>query len=228
MHKIHPDCLCSTASYKEKLIIFTRYPKARETKTRLIPVLGEKGAADLHRRMTMRIAEEARILQKIHPVSLEICYHGGTRSLMRQWLGPDYEYKPQVDGDLGDRMFSAFEEAFSSGMARVVLVGTDLPGLCCRIIESALHKLLSRDLVLGPATDGGYYLIGFNGRPNRTLFSGIPWGTPTVLEDTLRIAETHGLSMELLEPLKDVDRPEDLEFFLESADMSSCKERCTQ
>jgi len=197
---------------REKLIIFTRYPKPGETKTRLVPVLGEQGAAELHRRMAERIVEAGGALKRFRPVSLEIRYHGGTESEMSQWLGPDHLYKLQGDGDLGERMFSALDEAFAAGSERVVLIGTDIPRLNREILQKALQELRSHDLVLGPATDGGYYLIGLSRRPDRALFTDVTWGTQTVLESTLAVARKLGLSTGLVDPLSDVDRPDDLGF----------------
>jgi uncharacterized protein len=216
--------LCTTRDCKDKLIIFTRFPKPGETKTRLIPLLGKGGAAALHRGMTTHIAEEAKSLAKTRPLAVEIRYDGGSEILMRDWLGPDYAYRHQGGGDLGQRMFFAFGEAFSEGMDRVVLVGTDIPGLNGTIIETAMQGLLGHDLVLGPAIDGGYYLIGFNRPPNRALFTGIPWGTGIVLASTLRIAKEHGLSTALVETLSDVDRPEDVELLGQSRSANAWKE----
>ncbi len=179
-------------------------------------MLGEKGAADLHRRMTLQIMEEANNLKKTRQVSLEILYHGGTESLMRRWLGPNYSYKVQEGGDLGDRMFYAFEEELRICAQRVVLIGTDIPRLSASVLERAFQELLSHDLVLGPAADGGYYLIGLNRRPHRALFTGIPWGSREVLKSTLNIAKKLGLSVALLETLRDVDEPKDLKALSEA------------
>ena len=216
--------LCTTGDCKEKLIIFTRFPKPGETKTRLIPLLGEGGAAAMHRTMTTHIAEEVKSLTKARPLAVEIRYDGGSERLMRDWLGPDYAYRHQGEGDLGQRMFFAFEEAFSEGMDRVLLVGTDIPGLNGIVIETAMQELLDHDLVLGPATDGGYYLIGFSRPPSRALFTGIPWGTGTVLASTLKTAKEHGLSTALVETLSDVDRPEDVELLGQSRSANAWKE----
>ncbi len=178
-------------------------------------MLGEEGAADLHRKMTLQLIEEANNLKKTRQVSLEVLYRGGTESLMRRWLGPNYSYKVQKEGDIGDRMFYAFEEQFGMCAQRVVLIGTDIPGLSASVLERAFQELLSRDLVLGPAEDGGYYLIGLNRRPNRALFTGIPWGSQEVLKSTLNIAKGLGFSVALLERLRDIDEPEDLKALFE-------------
>ena len=193
----------------DRLIIFTRYPEPGMTKTRLIPVLGPEGAADLHRRMGEHTMAWARFLQTHSPVSVEVRFAGGDENLLRQWLGPDFLYHDQGRGDLGERMARAIADSFQSGGERVVLVGTDCPGLTGVLVQRALELLKSNDLVLGPASDGGYYLIGVR-RIVPQLFSEILWGTSEVLEKTLRIADKMQLRVFLLEPLDDVDRPEDL------------------
>jgi rSAM/selenodomain-associated transferase 2/rSAM/selenodomain-associated transferase 1 len=193
----------------DRLIIFTRYPEPGMTKTRLIPVLGPEGAADLHRRMGEHTMAWARFLQTHSPVSVEVRFAGGDENLLRQWLGPDFLYHDQGRGDLGERMARAIADSFQSGGERVVLVGTDCPRLTGVLVQRALELLKSNDLVLGPASDGGYYLIGVR-RIVPQLFSEILWGTSEVLEKTLRIADKMQLRVFLLEPLDDVDRPEDL------------------
>jgi len=194
---------------REGLIIFTRYPEPGKTKTRLIPSLGPYGAAELHRRMTDHTLTLARQLQRYRPVSIEVCYEGGNRDLVKQWLGPDITYHRQGSGDLGKRMRRAFHEAFQAGLDRVVLVGTDIPSITDRILLRAFENLGHADLVLGPARDGGYYLIGLR-QAFPQLFVGIPWGTHKVLERTRKVADDLTLSAVLLETLQDLDRPEDL------------------
>ena len=195
--------------FLKRLIIFTRYPEPGMTKTRLIPVLGLEGAADLHRQMIDYTLTWARQLKSNSGVSLEVRYEGGDERRVRQWLGWDIPCSPQANGDLGARMAQAFNEAFSAGMGRVIIVGTDIPGLTGGLAKTAFEALTENDLVLGPAKDGGYYLIGLR-KPIPQLFGGIPWGTGEVLPRTLGIAADLKLGVFLLEPLDDVDRPEDL------------------
>jgi rSAM/selenodomain-associated transferase 2/rSAM/selenodomain-associated transferase 1 len=202
-----------------RLILFTRYPEPGRAKTRLISALGEEGAAELHHWMTVRTLAQARRFLAQKAVSSEVRFDGGTQTLMREWLGPDLAYQPQGEGDLGRRMARAFEEAFTAGIQEVVIVGTDCPGLTARDMEVAFNEVQCKDLVLGPAADGGYYLIGL-GREIASeaipqLFSGIAWGTGEVLSKTMKVAEGLGLSVALLEPLADVDRPEDLSLWEE-------------
>jgi rSAM/selenodomain-associated transferase 1 len=193
----------------KRLIIFTRYPEPGKTKTRLIPVLGPEGAVQLHRQMVDSTLTWARQLKNNSAMSLEVRCEGGDEYKIRQWLGPDIPCCPQGDGDLGARMAQAFHEAFSAGMARVIIVGTDVPGLTGDLVQRAFEALTDNDVVLGPAKDGGYYLIGLR-KPIPHLFGSIPWGTGEVLPQTLRIAADLNLRVFLLEPLDDVDRPGDM------------------
>ncbi len=177
--------------------------------TRLIPVLGEPGAADLHRRMVERVMGAARELARRMPLRLHVGYAGGSAARMRQWLGRGARYCPQTGDDLGERMSNALIEAMRRGANRAVLVGTDCPGVGADLLGDALRRLRRHDVVLGPARDGGYYLIGLR-RPTRRLFHGIPWGTEHVLRRTLERAASMGLSWTLVAELQDVDRPDDV------------------
>jgi hypothetical protein len=198
-----------------QLLVFTRYPEPGSAKTRLISALGEEGAADLHRRMTEHLVEEARRLLAIHPVSIRICFEGGDPQRMRAWLGPEWGYALQGGGDLGRRMAGAFASALREGAERAVLVGTDVPDLTAPILYEAFRRLEEHDLVLGPAADGGYYLIGLRRsvfeRAAPRLFSGVAWGTDAVLDQTLAAADELDLRWSLTDRLADIDRPEDVQ-----------------
>lgn len=197
---------------KNKLIIFTRYPEAGHAKTRLIPALGAEGAANLQRRMTELIVQTALILEEKIPLENEIRFAGGSNNKMVKWLGLDLNFHPQGNGDLGEKMSRAFTESFGDGFRQVVIIGADCPNISTAILATAFKKLADHDLVLGPATDGGYYLIGLSA-PRPRLFDNLPWGNNRVLLETLALAERYNLSFFLLEELSDVDRPEDLKNF---------------
>jgi uncharacterized protein len=201
---------------RERVVIFTRFPEVGTTKTRLIPALGPDGAADLQRGMTERALQRARELRKHRGINIHVSFEGGDQSLMSRWLGNDVRYVRQNRGDLGERMHKAFMDSFRSGMDSTVLVGTDCPDLSTEIISKAFALLRNNDIVLGPALDGGYYLIGLN-RPCGPIMVGIPWGTDRVLSKTKEVAEEHGLSVAFVDTLRDVDRPEDLSFREEDA-----------
>lgn len=198
---------------REAIIVFTRYPEPGETKTRMIPALGAEGAAALQRSMTTHTAREmASVPGRINRV---VRYVGGDEERMRAWLGDSFVYLLQGEGDLGARMARAFSEAFDDkAVERVVIVGSDCPDLRAGILRAALDSLRTHDIVLGPATDGGYYLIGLrrNALENgaSSLFADVDWGTETVYATTVVRAEQIGLRLRVLAPLDDVDRPEDL------------------
>jgi rSAM/selenodomain-associated transferase 2/rSAM/selenodomain-associated transferase 1 len=192
-----------------RLILFTRYPEPGRTKTRLIPALGAEGAAALQRRMSEAIVSHMARFAAQSPVHLEIRYADGTQQAVEAWLSSDIPCLDQGEGDLGARLHRAFTQAFAQGAKKVVVIGADCPGLTPPLFARAFAALDNQDLVLGPAVDGGYYLVGLN-RPAPALFSEIPWGSGEVLAATLKQAQSLNLSLHLLEPLADVDRPEDL------------------
>ena len=200
----------STINHQQTLIIFTRYPRAGKTKTRLIPALGEEGAADLQRQMTEETVQKARQLTPKIPVNIEIHFAGGNRKLMEKWLGGDLIFREQIKGDLGVKMQAAFAEAFEVANHSVVIIGIDCPNLNELILKEAFSACENHDLVMGPATDGGYYLIGLNYLINE-LFININWGTSEVLRTTKNIAKQLSLKVYYLPVLQDIDRPEDLQ-----------------
>jgi hypothetical protein len=186
----------------DTLILFTRFPVAGEVKTRLIPALGAEGAADLHRRMT-----EFALAQALQTgAAVEVRYTGGSREQMRDWLGRGVRYAEQGPGTLGERMSRAFAEHFGAGVRRVVLAGSDCPSNRRGNMTACFRLLETRDCVIGPAADGGYYMIGLS-RPAPELFQNIDWGTGQVLRQTLAACRTRP---RLTEELRDVDLVEDV------------------
>lgn len=194
---------------KQHLIIFTRYPEPGKTKTRLIPALGNVGAAKVQQQMTEYTLLQVQELQKAIGISVEVRFAGGTVQLMQDWLGLELLYQSQGEGDLGSRMERSLFDAFQKSAEYVIIIGSDCPGVTSQILATAFQQLQSVDLVLGPAIDGGYYLIGLR-RFIPELFTNIDWGTSLVLQQTVAIAEKLGVSHTYLPALADVDRPEDL------------------
>lgn len=197
---------------KSKLLIFSRYPVAGKAKTRLIPALGSDGAAQLHRNMTEHVINMARSTYEINPENhygVTIHYTGADLKDFRVWLGPDLQYQGQSSGDLGQRMKNAFKDAFAHGSKNAIGIGTDVPNLSSAILQQAQENLDNHDLVLGPAVDGGYYLIGMNSYYPE-LFADIDWGTEHVYKQTREICTHLSLRIAELPILNDIDRPEDL------------------
>lgn len=201
--------LFSRPKPRTKVVLFTRYPEPGKTKTRMIPVLGEEGAAKLQRDMT-----EYCVAHNVPPsMTLEVRYAGGAREAMRAWLGGNKDYAVQGEGDLGLRMATAFTENFAQGFTKVIHMGADCPGIGTARVEEAARLLDECDVVIGPASDGGYYLIGVHqGMADKMeiLLSDTDWGTETVRATTLQHAQSLGLRVMALDVLDDVDRPEDL------------------
>jgi rSAM/selenodomain-associated transferase 1 len=192
-----------------RLIVFTRYPEPGKTKTRLIPVLGAEKAAELQRQLTERTLAQVSRLQQRRSLSVTIYYAGGDLDLMAQWLGSDWELRPQSEGDLGQRMEQAFGDAFTEKMAQVVIIGIDCPDLDVDILESAFLALDRYDCVLGETIDGGYYLLGM-GHFLPSLFEEMPWGSDRVFKLTEERIYAIQLSLGYLPVLRDLDRPEDV------------------
>lgn len=196
------------------LIIFTRYPVAGKAKTRLIPALGAEGAANLQRQMTEHTLAQVQTLQQQFALDVEVWFAATSarqteQQQMQNWLGNHWHYQPQQGNDLGERLLYAIQSAFVAQRQSVVTIGTDCPSLTANHIQQAFQLLSQHDLVLGPATDGGYYLIGLR-RFIPDLFIGIAWSSETVLQKTVETATRLGLSIAYLDRLTDIDRPEDL------------------
>ena len=185
----------------EVIIVFSRYPKAGKSKTRLIPALGREGAATLQKIMTEFTLHEA----SRYTENIVISYCGGELQELKRWLGTEYMYLEQVGEDLGERMSNAFFSAFNSGAKRVVLLGCDVPDNRLNNISACFEALKTFDSAFGPAFDGGYYMIGLS-TYIAELFVGIKWGGGEVLAKTLEKTDSY----KLLEKLSDVDYEENI------------------
>jgi rSAM/selenodomain-associated transferase 2/rSAM/selenodomain-associated transferase 1 len=203
------DIAKAMTDQRRRLILFARYPVAGRVKTRLIPALGAEGAAALHRRLLLRTLRTASAACRVAKADLEIHFDGGSERALQHWLGDGWRYVQQGEGDLGPRMARAFERSFRDGATQTVIIGSDCPTLTTDSLVAAFDCLSTTPAVLGPANDGGYYLIGLS-KPVPELFQDIAWGTETVFTDSVRRLEQVGIKPSLLSPLDDLDRPEDL------------------
>jgi uncharacterized protein len=191
------------------LIIFARYPTPGLAKTRLIPALGALGAVQIYRQLAEHTVAQAKALQGQRRLAIAIYYTGAEASVMAAWLGEELTYLAQSDGDLGDRLTAAFQTAFDQGYDTAIAIGTDCPELDAITLDQGFAALQDHPLVLGPANDGGYYLIGLR-QPAPALFQNIAWSTATVLAQTVDQAAHLGLTPAYLPTLTDIDTPEDL------------------
>lgn len=193
----------------DRIVVMTRFPEPGRTKTRLIPALGADRAAAVHRRLIVCTLNVVSQWAEAHDCDIEVRYTGGDESQFLAQFGVQPRYAPQSEGSLGQRMNSAVEAVFSDGAKRIVIIGTDCPGLEASHLTHAFEQLTDRDVVIGPATDGGYYLLGMRRHLPR-LFDDIAWGTETVFRQTLERAAEARNTVGLLPMLSDVDYAEDL------------------
>jgi rSAM/selenodomain-associated transferase 1 len=193
---------------RERLAVFARYPAPGLVKTRLIPALGPHGAAELHAAMTRRTLELAATWAERRRAAAELWISEAGPEEVERTFGRRLALREQEGADLGERMSRAFDALLAEADAAAI-VGTDSPELSAEHLDQAFDALRRSDVVLGPALDGGYYLIGLR-RPAPLLFEAIEWGTPAVLRETHERARAAGLALTNLAPLRDVDAPEDL------------------
>ena len=198
---------------RQCLIVFVKSPEAEGVKSRLGATIGEKKTRQVYRCFVEDLLDA---LDKGN-YGLKIFFYPPDRLQdVSGWLGCDRSYEPQTGDDLGQRMKNAFEKCFADGFEAAILIGSDCPDLPREIIDEGFAALTSRDAVVGPSLDGGYYLIGFKSEtflPD--FFSGIPWSTDGVLKRTLAIVDQKRLRVSLLPPWRDIDTREDLKAFVE-------------
>ena len=188
-------------SSSEAIIVFARRPRLGAVKTRLASTLGDEAALHIYRRLLAYTQREATAVDCDRFLFLT----GEGEEL--SWEG--FNVLQQSEGDLGARMSAAFEMLFAKGYSRVLIIGSDCPGLTSFTIEAAFAALHFHNAVIGPATDGGYYLLGTGGYFPE-LFTDMAWSIDTVLSHTVERLKAHHRSHILLSPLTDVDTAADL------------------
>lgn len=182
-----------------RIVLFTRFPEPGRAKTRLIPALGAERAAAIHRHLT----ERSIAAMRESGLPFEIRVTGAGPGAFRDWLGADLAIVDQGEGELGERLTRA------AANPPVILLGADTPDLTVRHLRRAADAFREREAVLGPAEDGGYWLLGI-ARPMPFLFAEMPWSTERVATITLERLAQRGIEPVVLETLCDLDRPEDL------------------
>jgi len=187
----------------------SKFPIPGKVKTRLISVLGEEGACALHKEMVEHIFSRVNEFAKGRDVRSCLHIAGAGLEEAIDWLG-EGDFYLQAEGDLGYKMKVAAEKSFKLGASKVLIVGTDCPALTSGVFGDAITGLDDHDLVMAPAYDGGYVLIGLSGM-HGVLFENIEWGTSKVLEQSLSQAKINQLKFCLLDTMSDVDIEEDLE-----------------
>jgi uncharacterized protein len=197
-----------TMADRTAVIVMVKYPRAGSVKTRLGRRIGMENACELYREFVQTLLKTCRATGFDVVIS---CHPDHPFSDFREWLGSGFQYMVQRGPDLGDKMRDAFEQAFALGYDRVILTGSDLPHLPCATIEAAAQKTGTCDVVIGPALDGGYYLVAMTkDRFFPDMFDGIPWSTADVLGMTLEKIAAGPCRFCLLTPMRDIDTLADL------------------
>ena len=187
---------------KNLLLIFTRNPEFGKVKKRLAASIGDSAALEIYTSLLQHTAEITRKL----PVDKEVCYSEKTEE-NDSWDDKIYNKRVQKGKDLGERMKNAFQAGFAAGYTNIIIIGSDLYDLNQEDLQKAFGALRNSDYVIGPALDGGYYLLGMKSM-NAAVFVNKPWSTKTVFQETLK--DLNEKEITLLDTRNDIDYVEDL------------------
>ncbi|MBN7816700.1 TIGR04282 family arsenosugar biosynthesis glycosyltransferase [Algoriphagus pacificus] len=187
------------------IIIFQKNAELGKVKTRLAETMGKQEALEIYQILVNYTH------QNVQQVPYKkLLYFSEFLEKSTEWENEFYSHKLQIAGNLGVKMANAFQTEFENGFNQLVIIGTDCPEINPEIIEEAFEKLTKVDVVLGPATDGGYYLLGMN-QFISGLFKDIPWSSEVVLAATKNFLVSNGITFDMLPLLSDVDYQEDWE-----------------
>ncbi len=187
------------------LIIFIKNPALGKVKTRLARTVGDEKALDIYLELTQITRQNAKILRGVsrHVFYSDFYNHDD------EWANDTFQKHVQSGGDLGERMSNAFSDILKI-YKHAIIIGSDCPTLTTTILELAFEKLKTHDFVVGPSTDGGYYLLGFGqNNVNDFVFKNMEWSTDKVLPTTLKRIEENEKTVFLLPELTDVDEEKD-------------------
>ena len=188
----------------ELLLIFVKNPAPGKVKTRLAATVGDQQALQIYRQLLGR----TRAVTMPLSCDKKVCYSPVIQH-HDSWEGTHYQKAQQAEGDLGERMLQAFEVGFAQGYQRICIIGSDCYQLTTDVLRQAFEALATHDMVIGPSTDGGYYLLGMQ-RLHPELFRNKHWSTASVSKDTIVEAKQQQLSWWELPTLSDVDEESDL------------------
>lgn len=201
---------------RDALAVIAKEPVAGLAKTRLVPALGAAGAA----RAASAMLADTLAAVRASGAEPWLCFAPVEARERLRRLAPGFGLLAQASGDLGDRLAACLADLLGAGADRVAIVGADTPHIPAASYRRAFALLDEADIVLGPALDGGYYLVAAKASWPE-LFVGVPMGTEVVLTETLTRATRGGLLVALLSPLRDLDRVEDLAAALAAGDLDA-------
>ena len=211
----------SQEDYDCCMLLFVKFPEKERVKHRLAVGLTEDIAVELYRNFVL---DTLSMLEELSLPFYVCFYPPDVQKKFFNWLGTQYQFLPQEGFDLGERMCSCFKHAFAIGFHRVVLIGSDSPDLPDEYLRNAFSALLTNEAVLGPAVDGGYYLIGFRDTTfTPSAFEKIHWSTPSVFAETMAKIKEVNRTVHLLPSWSDVDTVSDLRNLVTRAKNTSFK-----
>lgn len=192
---------------EKSIILFVKYPRAGAVKTRLGEQIGADEAAELYKCFVTDLIGAVSSSSNL----IICCDPSISKKDFIDWLGDRHSYIPQSGSDLGARMKNSFKQVFDMDIAEAVLIGSDAPDLPVDFIDLAFSAFETHGAVIGPSSDGGYYLIGFSRQSFLPeIFDGIGWSTETVFQDTMKIFDRNDNKVHTLPMWYDVDTVEDL------------------
>lgn len=192
----------------DRIIIMAKNPFRSKVKTRLAKTTGEEAARGIYARLLYDML--SKLLDPMDNnirIELSLSDKEGINFFTEAF--PEFAITKQCTGNIGVRMQHAFKHAFQNGAERVVLIGTDIPGINWSILIQAFNKIDGQSIVIGPTKDGGYYLVGM-GSPGINIFKNIPWSSPEVFHQTIKNIKDHGFQPFILSELVDIDNEMDL------------------
>lgn len=195
---------------KKALFVYLKYPEEGKVKTRLATDVGDKRASEIYKELAEKtiknmeslVNKGIEVIISFTPIEKE--------KEIKEWIGKQFVYHLQKGNDLGEKMSNTVQYGFKKGADKIVIIGTDCPTISSNHIEEAFLMLSNNDVVIGPAFDGGYYLIGVK-KGITFLFNDIDWSTSSVLKQTIEKINSAGLTFDLLRTMHDIDSVEDYE-----------------
>nr|WP_307775887.1 TIGR04282 family arsenosugar biosynthesis glycosyltransferase [uncultured Cetobacterium sp.] len=190
------------------LVVMTRIPVPKKTKTRLMTILTPEECAEIHTAFLKDIIETG---SQLKDTDFYLFYGDeGPLDLIKDLIKDDMTTLPQEGENLGEKMRNIFSELFNKGYEKIVLMGADIPEVSERDLQNAFDMLTTKDLVFGPTLDGGYYLVGMKKLYEVIFDPEIKWGTPEVFQETLEVIKKSGIEVNLIKTHEDIDTKEDL------------------
>ena len=195
------------------VILFVKLPGKGTVKSRLARDMDENFVLRLYESMVLDTIDTLKHAR----VPFRICFSPpDALADARDWLGHEHAYMPQTGDDLGERMELAFASVFAEGVGEALLIGSDIPGLTAAVLGGAFHSLATHDAVIGPANDGGYYLIGFKKSTfHPAIFRDMLWSTDSVFHETVERLRMAALTVSVMPECIDVDTRADLVAFFD-------------